>query len=234
MAQQQLRLLSGGAAQGAVSALAQQFEAQSGCEVVGAFGAVGVMKDRLLAGERADFVILTKALVAELAGAGHLLPETCADLGRVRTGLAVKQGDPLPDVSSAAALRAALLAATEVYFPDPLRSTAGVHFAKVLDSLDVREALAPRLRPHANGATAMREMSRAVGDGVLGCTQITEIKFTPGATLVGPLPAEFELATVYSAAVCARADSADLARRFVALLTGDATRALRARAGFEF
>lgn len=233
-APRQLRVLSGGAAQGAVAALAAQFKTQTGCELAGTFGAVGAMKDKLLAGEPTDFVILTKALIAELAAAGHLLPETCADLGRVRTGVAVKHGDPIPDLSSASALRAALLAATEIYFPDPLRATAGIHFAKVLDSLGLREALAPRLRPHPNGATAMREMSRAAGSGLLGCTQITEIKSTPGVTLVGPLPAEFELATVYSAAVCAAAASADLARRFVALLTGESTRALRAQAGFEF
>lgn len=230
----QLRLLSGGAAHGVVDALAPQFKVETGAEVVGTFGPVGAMRDKLLAGEPADLVILTKALIAELAAAGRVLPDTCADLGRVRTGVAVKQGDPIPDVSSAPALRAALLAAKEIYFPDPVRATAGIHFAKVLDSLGVREPLAPRLRPHPSGAAAMRAMSRATGGGLLGCTQITEIMITPGVTLVGPLPADFELATVYSAAVCATAASADLARRLAALLTGELTRTLRAQLGFEF
>ena len=231
---QQVRLLSGGAAHGVVDALAAQFRAETGAEIVGTFGPVGGMKDKLLAGEPADLVILTRALIAELAAAGHVLADPCADLGRVRTGVAVKQGDPVPDVSSAPALRAALLAANEIYFPDPLRATAGIHFANVLDRLGVREALAPRLRPHASGAAAMGAMSRASGSDLLGCTQITEIMITPGVTLVGPLPAEFELATVYCAAVCAQAASAELARRLLALLTGELTRALRARLGFEF
>lgn len=233
MPDQRLRLLSGGAAQGAVEALAPQFRTETGAEIVGAFGPVGAMRDRLLGGEPTDFVILTKALVAELAAAGHVLPESVADLGRVRTGVAVKQGDPLPDLSSAPALRAALLAAAEIHFPDPMRATAGIHFAKVLDRLEVREALAPRLRPHASGAAAMRAIARASGSGILGCTQITEIVVTPGVALAGPLPREFELATIYSAAVCTRAASVDLARQFVARVTGDATRALRARLGFE-
>jgi len=234
MAGQQLRLLSGGAAHGVVDALAAKFRTETGAEIVGTFGPVGAMKDKLLAGEPADLLILTRALIAELAAAGRVLPDTCADLGRVRTGVAVKQGDSVPDVSSAPALRAALLAASEIYFPDPLRATAGIHFAKVLDRLGVREALAPRLRPHASGAAAMGAMSRATGSCLLGCTQITEIMITPGVTLVGPLPAEFELATVYSAAVCATAASTDNARRLVALLTGEPTRALCARLGFEF
>jgi molybdate transport system substrate-binding protein len=230
----QLRLLSGGAAHGVVEALAPQFRAETGAEIVGSFGPVGAMRDRLLAGEPADLVILTKALIAELAAAGRVLADTCADLGRVRTGVAVKQGDTVPDLSGGQALRAALLAAREIYFPDPQRATAGIHFASVLERLGVSEALAPRLRPHASGAAAMGAMSRAPGRGLLGCTQITEIAITPGVTLVGPLPGEFELATVYSAAVCAAAGESDLARRLAAQLTGDLTRTLRARSGFEF
>jgi molybdate transport system substrate-binding protein len=225
----QLRLLSGGAAHGVVEALGAQFDAQ----IAGSYGPVGAMKDRLLAGEPADLVILTKALIAELAAAGRVRTETCADLGRVRTGVAVREGDPVPDISSAPALRGALLAASEIYFPDPLRSTAGIHFAKVLDRLGLRETLAPRLRPHASGAAAMGALSRAPGGGPLGCTQITEIVITPGLALVGPLPAEFDLVTVYSVAVCAHAASPELAQRLAALLTDERTRALRARLGFE-
>jgi molybdate transport system substrate-binding protein len=230
----QLRLLSGGAAQGVVEALAPQFRSETGAEIVGTFGPVGAMRDKLLGGEPTDFVILTKALVVELAAAGELLPESVADLGRVRTGVAVKRGDPLPDLSDAPALRAALLAASEIHFPDPTRATAGIHFAKVLDGLGVREALAPRLRPHSSGAAAMHAIAHAPGNRILGCTQITEIVVTPGVALAGPLPREFELATTYAAAVCTKAACVDLARQFVARVTGETTRAVRARLGFEF
>jgi molybdate transport system substrate-binding protein len=233
MTTRQVRLLSGGAAHGVVEKLAPRFRDETGADIAGTFGPVGAMKDMLLAGEPADLVILTQALIAELAGAGRVLPDTFADLGRVRTGIAVKQGDPIPDISDTAALRAALLGAREIYFPDPHRATAGIHFAKVLERLGVRETLAPRLRPHASGAAAMGAMSRASGIGLLGCTQITEIMITPGVTLVGPLPGEFELATVYSAAVCATAAAPDLAQRLAALLTGTLTRGLRAECGFE-
>ena len=233
MTTRQVRLLSGGAAHGVVETLAPQFRTETGAEITGTFGPVGAMKDKLLAGEPADLVILTKALITELAAAGRVLPDTCADLGRVRTGVAVKQGDPIPDISNAAALRAALLGAREIYFPDPERATAGIHFAKVLERLGVRAALAPRLRPHASGAAAMGAMSRASGHGLLGCTQITEIMITPGVTLVGPLPGEFELATVYSVAVCAGAGSVDLARRLASVLTGSLTASFRASCGFE-
>lgn len=229
----QLNILSGGAAQSVVTALAGDFRAATGCELACTFSAVGEMKARLLSGAAADLVILTQALIAELAAGGLVLPDSRADLGRVRTGVAVRAGDPLPDIASAGALRAALLAAEGIYFPDPQKATAGIHFARVLDTLGIRGTLEPHLRFFPNGAVAMRELAQARGARLIGCTQVTEINNTPGVVYAGPLPREFELATVYSVGVCAGAASPDAARRFAALLTSESSRALRAKAGFE-
>src|SRR4029078_3732025 len=128
-------------------------------------------------------------------------------------------------------LRAALLGADALYFPDPAKATAGIHFAKVLDQLGIREQVEDRIRISRNGATSMREMSRAGGNPI-GCTQATEILATPGVRLVSPLPRGFELETLYAAAVSARATGVTLARAFVTALGASASRALRERAGF--
>ena len=228
-----LHVLSGGAAQAVVLAIEEEFRAATGASVRGTFGAVGAMREKLLAGERCDAVILTAALVAELEREGRVLPGSSAPLGRVRTGVAVRAGEPMPDIANGAALRATLLAATGIYFPDPKLATAGIHFVGVLRKLGIDEIVAPRLHPHPNGATAMRELATATGHGLVGCTQITEIRYTPGVALVGPLPAEFELATVYSVAVCADARAPDLAMRFADQLSGAASQVLRSTSGFE-
>lgn len=234
----QLNILSAGAAQGVVMALAAQLKTETGAEIKGTFGAVGAMRDKLLAGEACDLIILTQAQIAELGVHGLVLRDTAADLGTVRTGVAVRTGDPLPAVSTADGLRVALLAAEGIYFPDPLKATAGIHFAKVIDNLGIRSAVESRLRTFPNGATAMRAM---VNDNVfedncrfIGCTQVTEINNTPGAVLVGVLPKEFQLATVYSVGVCAHAASTEIARRFAGMLTNEASLALRTRSGYEF
>jgi molybdate transport system substrate-binding protein len=228
----QLDLLSGGAAQGLVQALAPAFKAETGCDVVGMFGAVGAMQDKLLAGAPADLVILTASLVSTLAGDGHLDPGTMRDLGPVRTAIAMREGDPRPAVQSPGSLRVALLEADGIYFPDPTLATAGIHFAKVLAALGIDGEVADRLRPHPNGAAAMRALATAPEPRPLGCTQVTEILHVPGVSLVAPLPAEFELATVYTVAVATRAKSPDLARRFAALLTDAASADLRRKSGF--
>ena len=228
-----LNILSGGAAQSVVNALAGDFRATTGYELVCTFSAVGAMKAKLLAGAPADLVILTRAQIAELAAGGQVLTDSCADLGRVRTGVAVRAGDPLPDIASAGALRSALLAAEGIFVPDPHKATAGVHFANVLGILGIRGEVEPRLNTYPNGATAMRELAQAKGTCLIGCTQITEIKNTQGVVLAGLLPREFELATVYSVALCAGTTRAAAAQRFIKLLTGEASRALRMHAGFE-
>jgi molybdate transport system substrate-binding protein len=228
-----LNILSGGAAQSVVSALAADFRAATGYELDCMFSAVGAMKAKLLSGAPADLVILTRTVIAELAAGGQVLPDSCADLGRVRTGVAVRAGDPLPDIASASALRGALLAAEGIFIPDPQKATAGIHFARVLDTLGIRAEVAPRLKSYPNGATAMRALAQAGGAHLVGCTQVTEINDTPGVVLAGLLPPEFELTTVYSVGVCAGATAPAAARRFIELLTGEASRALRVKAGFE-
>jgi len=233
MSDDSLNLLCAGAVQGLVRLLQPRFSAETGATLNARFGAVGAMKEALAAGTPCDVMIVTDAMVVELQASGALSLKPPAPLGRVRTGVAVRSGEPRPDIATPAALAASLRAARAVYFPDPQRSTAGIHFASVLDRLGLSEELAPRLHTFPNGATAMRELAD-IGTGAIGCTQITEIMYTPGITLVGPLPDEFELATVYTAAVALRAAQPVLAQRFIDLLAGPGTRALRADGGFEF
>jgi molybdate transport system substrate-binding protein len=229
----QIRLLSGGAAQGLVAQLRERFAAHGGCAVEGTFGAVGAMRDKLLAGEPCDLVILTQALVDQLAGDGHLHAGSATPLGVVKTGVAVKAGEPLPQVGTEQALKAALMAARGIYFPDPLKATAGIHFMKVLKALGIDGELAPRLRPFPNGATAMREMAQAKEAGLIGCTQVTEIRYTQGVQFAGLLPAQFELATVYTAAVCTKAQEPEAAAGFIRLLAGADAASVRKSGGFE-
>ena len=197
-----LKILSGGAAKGVVTALQQDFAADTGAVIAGTFGAVGAMKDKLLAGEACDVMILTAALIEALTASGHLVAASAAPLGRVRTGIAVRTGEALPMIADRDSLRASLVQARGIYFPDPLLATAGIHFVNVLKQLGIHDEVRSRLRPFPNGATAMGALAQSTEAGLIGCTQITEIKYTEGVTLVGPLPKEFELATVYSAAVC--------------------------------
>jgi molybdate transport system substrate-binding protein len=193
---------------------------------------VGAMKARLLDGEAVDLLILTRALIDELATGGHVDADSVADIGAVRTAIAVRAADPAPQVGDGDELRDALRAADAIYSPDQKLSTAGVHFAKVLDALGIMGEVADRLRTFPNGAAAMSALAASTERQPIGCTQVTEILGTPGLTLVGVLPAEFELATVYTVGAATRAAHPDAARKLAAMLTSAQTRPLREQVGF--
>ncbi|MEO8677235.1 MAG: substrate-binding domain-containing protein [Casimicrobiaceae bacterium] len=228
-----LAVLCAGAAKGLVAALESAFEAETGETIDGTFGAVGALREKLLAGEPCDVIVLTAPLVDTLKKDGRVVPGSAAPLGTVRTGIAARAGEPLPDIHDAAALRATLLGASRLLFPDPQRATAGIHFVGVLRRLGVHDDVAPRCATFPNGATAMRALAEMREHGAVGCTQVTEINYTPGVALAGALPPGFDLATVYTAAVCTGARDRVVAQRFVHLLGGAESRALRARGGFE-
>ncbi len=227
-----LNILSGGAAQGLVRTLADDFESQHDLHLSGTFGAVGAMKQKLSDGAPCDVLILTRPMVQDLIQQGLALADTAKDLGVVKTGVAVLAGQAPVAVASPDALRQALRQASAIYFPDPQMATAGIHFMKVMQKLGVAEELASRFRPHPNGATAMKAMGLSKDPLAIGCTQVTEILATPGVQLVGDLPKAHELATVYTAVLAKRARQVDMAQALIDHLASPALADLRAELGF--
>ena len=227
-----LHLLSGGAAQGLVRQLQAAFEASGSLKLDATFGAVGAMKQRLLDGAPCDVLILTQALIDGLVQSGQVRAGSDRKLGIVKTGIAVKAGTPWPEVDTADRLRQALRKATGIYFPDPQLATAGIHFMKVLNELGIANEVADRLRPFPNGATAMKAMAACDDPQVIGCTQVTEILITDGIDLVADLPPVFELATVYTAAVCTASAHPQAAAQFIKQLVSPDHASLRQQGGF--
>jgi molybdate transport system substrate-binding protein len=227
-----VKVLSGGAAAAVVRAVQDGFEQETGAQVDGTFSAVGQMRDQLLGGAPCDLVILTRPLIDQLIASGHVRAGSDRSLGLVRTGVAVKAGARHPRIDSREALAEAFGGAAEIYYPDPQKATAGIHFMNVLKALGLDQS--PALRPYPNGATAMGEMAKSARDDVIGCTQETEINYTPGVELVGSLPKEFELSTDYVLGVCTKAQQPELAQRLAELVAGPASEAVRRQGGFGF
>lgn len=225
-----LRILSGGAANGLVNRLGSAFRDRTGREIAGDFGAVGGMRDRIAGGEQVDLAILTRAAIDTLVAAGKLDPDSVTDLGRVDTGVAVKTGAAHPAIGDADALTRVFRDADALFCPDTVQATAGIHFASVLSRLGVAETAT--LQEFPNGQTAMAAMAKSDLASPVGCTQVTEILNTPGVDYVGPLPAPFDLSTIYTAAVSLTADAPADARALIALLADPAHTDLRRSVGF--
>jgi molybdate transport system substrate-binding protein len=227
-----LKVLSGGAAQGLAEALADDIRAATGESLSGDFGPVGGMRDRIVAGEAADLVILSRKLVEELASGGHVLRDSITDIGDVATGVALRAGDPDAACGTAGELKALLLASDGLFFPDPLAATAGIHFTRVLQDLGIAETVADRLKTFPGGIPAMKAMGDSALARPVGCTQVTEILRIKGVRLIGLLPPGLDLVTTYTAAVTTRAANPEAAGRVIAIMSAPAAAPTRRAIGF--
>ncbi|OWT53738.1 molybdate ABC transporter substrate-binding protein [Candidimonas nitroreducens] len=198
MTDMDIRLFSGGAARGLVDHIQARFERRYDCRLRGEFGAVGMMKQRMLAGEPCDALILSRKLMDGLDSEGSLVEGSLRDVGVVSTGLAVLDGAQAPDIAQAEGLAATLEQASGIYVPDMTQSTAGAHMKRVFQQLGILDAIGAKIHEFPNGATAMKTMATQGLSGSVGCTQVTEILYTQGVSLVAPLPQACALDTVYT------------------------------------
>jgi molybdate transport system substrate-binding protein len=228
-----LNIFCAGAAQAVVTEIAAKFQRDSGNFVAPNFGAVGAMRARVVAGEPADVIVLTGALIDELIQQGLVVAGSRVDLGKVGTGVAVRAGTPLPDVRDTRVLRGNLLAATRVLFPDPAVATAGKVVMNALDKMGITEELNSRLHFFPNGYVAMNDLAQSSGLLEMGITQITEIVANKGVTLVGPLPPEVQNIAVYSAGLATRSAHPERAKELIRRLTGFNAQPLLSAAGFD-
>lgn len=228
-----LRLLAAGATEDSVRDTIQTFEAQSGLSVSFEFGAVGALRDRVLAGEAADLVVVTPVIIQALEAQQRVRAGSRVDLGQVGGGIAVRAGDPLPAVDTPEALGQALLAADEVYYADPAIATAGAALMKVVDTLGIGDQVRAKGHIAAGGKAAMQNMTLSTAARVIGATQISEIKAVPAAVLVGGYPAPLQVQTTYSAIILERTTRADDAARLIQFFAGPEFQARLAQSGFE-
>ena len=227
-----LIVLSPRAVETAVTQIAEGFENQGGACVQFVLGTAGGLADRAAAGERADVIIATTQRLQELEEKGLLIKGTCAELGQVGVGVAVKAGAPKPDISTPEALRRTLLAATSLGYADPARGgTGGTHFAKVIERLGIADELRPKTKLFPQGVQALEAVAK--GEIELAVTPTSEIVVRAGLGFAGPLPGDLQNWLSYSAAALATSALPEGAKAFIARLTNAEGRKHFAAAGFE-
>ena len=228
----ELTVLAAGATESTVRDMVGTFEKESGLTVKLTYGAVGLLRDKIYAGEPADLTIVTPIIIEQLQAKGLVRPNTRVDLGRVGGGIAVRREAPRPAVGTPEELKQALLAAKEVYYADPATATAGAYFLKVADRLGVGDAVRQKGRTAAGGKEAMERMAQSNVDAI-GLTQISEILSVKEVVLVGPYPGELQNMTTYTAILLSRTRQPEAAEAFLRFLTGPSVQARFKQAGFE-
>jgi molybdate transport system substrate-binding protein len=214
-----ITVVSGGAFKQVLTALIAQYEKETGNKVSAVYQTVGQHLTLIRDGkEQFDVAILTPEAIDGLAKDGKVVPGTRADLAKVGVGVVVKAGAPLPDISTDEAFKHALLAAKSVAYIDPKAGgSSGIYVDGLLQRLGIADQVHAKAVLVQGGAVADHI---ADGEAEIGVHQISEILPVAGVTLVGPLPADIQNFTVYSAGVGAAAKDQAAAKGFVEFLTG--------------
>jgi molybdate transport system substrate-binding protein len=227
----EIKVLSAGAVRAIVTELAQAFEKETGHKVSLAFGTVGVTRQRL-ATEAADVVIMSEVAIDESIKQDRIVAGTRTDIARTGMGVGVRDGAPTPDISTSEAFKQSLLSAKSLTYVDPAQgATSGIHFAGVLQTFGIADAMKSKTTLVPGGYPA--ELV-AKGEVAMVVHQISEIVPVKGVTLVGPLPKDVQKVTVYSAGIATKATAPDVARAFVAFLTAPSVKPKFAAAGLDY
>jgi molybdate transport system substrate-binding protein len=227
----ELRVISGGAPQGALAVLTPMFEQASGNKVHFTFTVLTALQQKLAAGEKIDIAIVPIPVADKLVASGVVVPDHRATLGVVSVSMIVREGAPRTDISTPEAFRQALLAARSVVYSTPTATPSGAHLAKVVEQLGIAEALKAKTtyRPALEGGAELV----AKGEAEIGLYPSSEVVGVKGVSVVGLIPAAVQLRTVYSASVAKGAASPEAATAFVKFLSDPAHRGVWEKAGFE-
>jgi molybdate transport system substrate-binding protein len=214
-----IKVISGGAFKQVLNALAAQYQKESGNTLDITYQTVGQHLQLIKSGEETfDVAVLTPEAIDGLAKDGKIVAGSRAELAKVGVGVVVRQGTPLPDISTVDAFKRTLLAAHSVAYIDPAAGgSSGIYVGKLLERLGIAKEVNAKAKLIAGGEVASHVVD---GEAEIGIHQISEILAVKDAVLVGPLPAEIQNFTVYSAGIGTAAKDNAVATALVKFLTG--------------
>ncbi len=220
-----LRGISSMATRQVLAELTAAYTARSGQPVtIESVGGVDAAK-RVAAGEAFDVVILASDAIDKLIAAGHLLPGR-VDLVKSGVAACVRAGAALPDLSSEAAVQAALLAADKISYST---GPSGVALQKLFERWGIAEAMAGKTVQAPPGVPVASLVAK--GEVALGFQQLSELLHVEGITIAGPLPEPIQITTVFSAGIAVNTARADAVRALLAFMTSREADAAKQRQG---
>lgn len=211
-----------------LSELASDYRQRSGQTVqIESVGGVDATK-RVAAGEVFDVVVLASDAMDKLIAAGHVQADSRVDLVHSGVAVAVRAGAPLPDLSSEAAVRAAVLAAPRLSYST---GPSGVALAQLFERWGIADEIRPRIVTPPPGVPVGSLLAK--GEVDLGFQQLSELIHLPGITVVGALPAAIQITTTFTAGVCSTATQPDAARALLAFLASPEADEAKRRQGMD-
>jgi len=224
----EIKVLASGATKEAYLELVPQFEKASGHKVVTTWAGTVDIKKRIAAGEVFDLVVVAGPEIDEFIKQGKMAAGSRVDLMKSGVGAAVRAGAPKPDISSAEALKKAVLAAKTVgYSTGP----SGVYMDALFERMGIAAQIKPKLKQTPPGVLIGTIV--ASGEAEIGFQQVSELIHVSGIDFIGPLSADVQKITVFSSGIPAGAKEPDAAKALVKFITAPAATPAIKKHGME-
>lgn len=208
--------------------LVPAFEKASGHKVVTIWGGTEAITKRIAGGEVVDVVLVAAPNVERLIAEGKLVAGSRADVAKSGIGVAVRAGLPKPDISSGEAIKNAVLAAKAVAYSS---GPSGFYLADLFKRWGISEQIKDKVKQTPSGVQVGEVLAR--GEADLGFQQVSELLHRKDIQYLGPLPADIQHVTVFSAGLHRAAPEPDAARALVKFLTSPAAGPTIRKTGME-
>ena len=211
--------------------LLSKFEKSSGYKVTAGYAPLGVITERVIKGEAVDVPIVSGKQNEELQNQGKLLAGSRVEIAQVGFTVFVKKGAARPDLSSADALKRALLGARSIAVGDPARGGgASLYTIGLLNRLGITKEVKPKTRLEASGTEIAEAVAK--GEAELGIGVASDLSLVAGIESVA-LPAEVQNYSLYVAGINSSSKQVDAAKALIAYLTSPAVKQALTANGFE-
>jgi len=226
-----VKVLTSVALKSVLDELSPAFEKKTGDKLIIDYGLAADLKKRILDGERADLIILTRAMMEDLLKQNKLTADGLVNVAGTPVAVAARAGAPKSDISTVDAFKQVLLSAKSIVYADPAKGgLSGIVAARAIERLGITDQMKAKtiLVPGAQSGDVV-----AKGEAELGIAQASEIVPVAGAQLVGPLPGELGTITLFTGGIGAESQSVPAVKALLEFLTGpDAAPNFKAK-GFE-
>jgi molybdate transport system substrate-binding protein len=224
----EIKVIASGGLRAAYLELVPGFERVSEHKVATTWaGSVDIMK-RMQAGETFDLVIMPGASIDELIKLGKVVAGSRVDLAKSGIGVAVRAGAPKPDISSGDTLRRALLAANSIAYST---SASGVYLAGLFQRMGIADALKSKIKQSPPGVPVGELIAR--GEAEIGFQQVSELLPVAGIDYLGPLSADIQHFTAFSAGLHVGAREPQAAKALINFIKAPAAAPVIKKSGME-
>jgi molybdate transport system substrate-binding protein len=182
-----LKVLTSVALTSVLDELAPLFEKTTGTKLTIGYGLAAELKKRVLDGETADVIMLTRPMMDDLEKQNKFAANGLVNVAGTPVAVAARAGAPKPDIRSIDSFKHTLLSARSIVYADPAKGgVSGVVFARALDRLGIAEQMKAKtiLVPGAQAPEVV-----AKGEAELGIAQASESCLSPARSWSVPSPA---------------------------------------------